>query len=154
MNSTSNPPTEEHTLRPDFHLIAVPHNTEHWNLPELLPKIARIETVYLFDKNVHVHCCEITPSYELWPVATRAILKPEFADDDVLREEVDAVMQENQYRDVNYRHVRAVDPLLVEGVFVTLGDFNGSFKPEPYEDTSYEKHRDNTIEYCQANHQL
>ena len=59
---------ETHTMRPDFHLVVEPHNLEYWNLPEHIDKIESIETVWLFDRNVHVHCCELTPSFEMWPV--------------------------------------------------------------------------------------
>ena len=62
--------TEEtqHTLRPDFYLIVLPHNLKHWNLPEDIDKSESIETVWMFDRNVHIHCCELTPSYKMWPV--------------------------------------------------------------------------------------
>lgn len=144
----------EHTLRPDFHLIVIPHDLDHWELPDR-SQIERIETVWLFDKNSHTHCCELTPSYELWPVATRIIPKFECADDETLRERLGNLAADNSDDEVAYYHVRTVDRWLAGGKATkALGDFNGIWGVEAYEDVSYSEQRDNVLEYCRGNEQL
>ncbi len=148
----------EHTLRPDFYVIELLHNLDHWNLPEFADKIESSGTVYLFDKNVNVHCCEITPSYELHPVETRALLKPEFRDNDKLRGAVDEEVRFIEDHDVTYMHVRAVESLLAKGtLFKQLGDTGKDPKtqiPIPYSEVPYEEQFAKTLEYCQGNSQI
>lgn len=143
--------TTEHTLPTNFHLIVIPDNLEHWNIPEVIDKIERIETVYLFDKRVHVHCCEITPSYELWPIETRAILKDEFAEDEALRDEVFELTTRWGDTDIKYVHVHTVDSRMAEEKWefkdLGIGDVS-------YDDVSYDDQRDSTIEHCQSNCQI
>ncbi len=108
--------TTEGLLRPDYCLYLM-DETQHWQLqPELMAKIERIVTIYLFDRKRHVHCCELTPSYELWPVETRAELKPEFADGgraaDNLRDAIDSEIQRWADHSVRYAHVADMEPQL------------------------------------------
>lgn len=58
----------------DLHLVAL-EETGLWELdiPGWRAAVQRIETVYLFDRNERTHSCELTPSYWLLPVETRAI---------------------------------------------------------------------------------
>ena len=60
----------------DWWFLAI-DQTKDWNL-DLLPHaehIDKILTVLQFDRNRHVHCCEITPSYECWPVEYKVRFK-------------------------------------------------------------------------------
>ena len=47
------------------------------------PHIREIRGVYLFDRNVHVHCCELTPSYYLIHLYDQ-VIPADDAPDDVL----------------------------------------------------------------------
>lgn len=155
--------TEPHTLRPDFHLVVIRHNMEHWNIPaNLRQHIERIETVWLFDRNVHVHCCEITPSYELWPIETRAIFtdhierclvdgpEEELATIDKIRDEIDELVRTGEDYEVSYRHVAAMDRFLKawDTEQHEIGDYLCGL---PYEDTPYEKQREQALEYYRCN---
>ena len=145
--------TEEHTLRPDFHLVVEPHNLEHWNLPEHMDKIESIETVWLFDRNVHVHCCELTPSYEMWPVETRVNLKVTFADEEELRDDIEDIVRSNSDDEIIYRYVSTVEQWLKnpQTRHKRLGDTG---KGVSYEEESYDEQRDSTIEHCRCNTQI
>lgn len=56
---------EKRTVPPDYWAIAL-DETKYYNIdPEDRPLIERILGIYFFDRNVHTHCCEITPSYWL-----------------------------------------------------------------------------------------
>lgn len=62
-------------------------------------------TYYVYDANRHVHCCELTPSYELHAVATDSAFDIE-EPGDALIEEVDEVLREAMHeQDVIYVHV-------------------------------------------------
>jgi hypothetical protein len=138
----------EHTLPTNFHLIVIPHNLDHWNIPEVIDKIENIETVYLFDKRVHVHCCELTPSYELWPVETRINLKAEHTDNEKLREETDEIARRWADDEIRYVHVHTVDGWMEtkshQWEDLGIGD-------TPYDFTPYDEQRDATIEHCRCN---
>jgi hypothetical protein len=157
---------EEHTLRPNFYLVAIRHNMEHWNIPaNLLQYIERIETVWLFDRNVHVHCCEITPSYELWPIETRAIFtdhlerclvdgpEEELVTIEKIRDEIDEFVRTGEDYEVSYRHVAPMDRFLLawDTEQFHIGD---TFEAVSYEEMPYEEHRDSTIEHYQCNSYL
>jgi len=101
----------ERFLRPNLHLVAI-DETSDWELPEYMDKILRIETVFMYDENNHHHLCEITPSYELYPVETRAILKPEFADDDRLSDAISQEIMSEMTYDVSYMHVWEVKSII------------------------------------------
>lgn len=140
------------SIKPDFHVIVIPHNLERdWNIPKYVKYIERIESLYLFDKNVHVHCCEITPSYELWPITTRPVFKQEvFGLDDNMVDKIDDIVHVASCEsDVEYHHVRFIDALMVK-------------HPERWtavnpkwnvveEDETYEENREALIEYYQCN---
>ncbi len=148
--------TAEHTLRPDFHLVVIAQNLERdWNLPEYIDKIERIESVFLFDKNVHVHCCELTPSYELWPVETRVIFKPDFDQDanEELRDEIEEVVRRADEPEVEYHHVGPHDRWMAArpAQVKHLGDTGDGVS---YDETSYDDQRREAIEHCQGNHQI
>jgi hypothetical protein len=145
--------TEEHTLRPDFHLVVEPHNLEYWNIPEYRDKIASIETVWLFDRNVHVHCAELTPSYEMWPVETRVNLKVAFADEEELRNDIEDIVHSNSDYDIGYQHVHDVEAWLKNPQMrhKRLGDIGDGVS---YEEESYEEQRDAAIERCRCNTQI
>ena len=93
----------------DARFIAL-NETEYWSLDvEMMRHIERIETVYLYDANEHTYCCEMTPSYWLMPVETRAIFKPNTSDS--LIDKIDGEITRNADNDGIYIHVHALDSL-------------------------------------------
>lgn len=103
--------TEEKEVAADWWFLAV-DQTEDWNLP-LLPHhehIERIMTVMQFDLNRLVHCCDITPSYECWPVQYLVIFKDQEAlserEFERIRELVEQEVNALHYSEgVTYYHV-------------------------------------------------
>lgn len=88
--------------------------TEYWTIQKgHRSSIERIETLYVFDRNKQVHCCEITPSHELIRVETRAIIKSGSPadDDDELREEIYSYVDDGSAHDedVSYVHVADIE---------------------------------------------
>lgn len=72
------------TIRPNWCFIRLNEHMEHWNLPDAIkPYVAAIYGVYAFDRNLHTHCCEVTPSYYLhcmdwdWDFTPAANLLPD-----------------------------------------------------------------------------
>ena len=62
----------------NFWLVVI-DETEYWHLEStLMERIERIESVYLVDRQEMTYLPEMTPSYYLHLVETRAILKDEF----------------------------------------------------------------------------
>jgi hypothetical protein len=95
----------------DICVCTIPE-TEHWELePEMMEKIKEIESVYCYDRNCVTHLCEITPSYCLYLIETRAIFKNEV--DDRLSDEVDQIIRENITSDdwITYIHCYEIDRL-------------------------------------------
>ena len=104
---------EPRTLPYDVRCVAI-DETEHWNLdPADMARIKALRTIYAYDKNTHVYACEMTPSYELWPVDVQAIYVDErdFDDDeqDRFRERIYDLQNEYMEHEVLYMHVRDVD---------------------------------------------
>ena len=80
--------------------------TEYWN-KEFLKRIGakKVTAIYLFDANRTVRCCEITPSYELYPVTTHT---DNHLSDDDYEEFEDTVRMD---KDVTYCHCAPVDEI-------------------------------------------
>lgn len=91
-------------IEPDWWFVAI-NQTADWHLEaRLMAQVESIRTVYLFDRRRHVRCCELTPSYECWPVSYAVICKETATD--LQREEIDVAvnaMLRDEY--VCYFHV-------------------------------------------------
>jgi hypothetical protein len=104
-------------VRPDIHLIAV-DETGYWNIvPEHQPFIEKILTVSLYDASRHVHCCEMTPSYELWFVRHQVILTPAGEELQEMAPSVfEKILSDYEYHrpdcDVSYMWAHRVDALV------------------------------------------
>ena len=74
-------------------------------------QIARIEEVYLYDKNQHTHCCEFTPSYYLIHLYTRVIFTA--VGEQINDHEQDEIFQAYEHEDTDnfYIHVHEIDGL-------------------------------------------
>lgn len=51
-------------VQPDYWLVKVDERL-FWNGDEILGKTTAIHGVYAFDRNLHVHICSFTPTYEM-----------------------------------------------------------------------------------------
>lgn len=139
---------EEKQITPDYYVIAIRQNLEHWNIPRVIHMILRIEDVFLFDRNSHTNVCELTPSYALYHVETRAILHNEF-DNDANRDECHDAIQGPWPSDVEYYHCALIEKMLVDG--------NHDFKRLTHtmdEDETKEEFFERVMEHCRGNSQI
>jgi hypothetical protein len=90
--------------------IVVIDETHHW-IDDIQKRAGAVWHAYLFDSLRHVHCCEITPSYELWPIYATAWNRTE---NDELDEELEEIIRLNTSGDVEYHHVGRIDALPAE----------------------------------------
>ncbi len=110
----SNPPV----IASDWWFIGI-DETAHWNLPEKLSKhIKTINTVYVFNRNEHTHCCELTPSYWMSCVDYDIIWHPEFYETpncERLRDYAFNLLNNvARFESDCYMHVRSVEALLAK----------------------------------------
>lgn len=58
---------EANTEEREYHRVKL-NDTSLWS-KDVLSKnhVIKTETVYVLDMSQVIHCCELTPSYELWP---------------------------------------------------------------------------------------
>lgn len=87
----------------DIQLVVI-DETRYW-CKDVVQLAGKVFEVYAYDANRVTHCCEITQSYELHPVATQALNCPESK---TLRENLDEMLRAAQ-QDPIYMHCRAVD---------------------------------------------
>lgn len=83
--------------------------TDKW-APEIATKARCIFGVYLFDANRHVHCCEITPSYECHFVESQWD-NPDLSARDADWLNVDITEADTVTEPVRYFHCRQIDAL-------------------------------------------
>jgi len=86
------------------------NETEHWNLDQkMMNKIKAIWGVYVFDPNWKVHCCEITPSYELHMLHSQVEFKENATNEEI--EEIENCVAENENFEnpVIYMHCHVID---------------------------------------------
>jgi hypothetical protein len=103
--------------------------TEYYQIdPEDAPYIRRILGGYVFDRNLHTHCCELTPSYFLIFLFTSVELTDAglALDDDARGEIYDKYEYEGG--DDCYMHVHTVDAIIAKAEPYTVceyGDVTG-----------------------------
>lgn len=115
---------------PDICVIAL-DETGVWELSALPNSevIDKMAGVYLFDRNRHVHACEITPSYELWPMYDEFVMKPDHQnheDLEALEDEVRSAFDST----VGYYHVSDIDKWIADGTVLF-------FKSYGFDDVRY-----------------
>ncbi|VVE35447.1 hypothetical protein [Pandoraea terrigena] len=93
----------ETSLDIDIQLVVI-DETRYYS-DDMRKLAGKVFQVYAYDANRVTHCCEITPSYELHPVATQALDCPE---SDAEREKI-GEMERSAPQDVIYMHCRAVE---------------------------------------------
>jgi hypothetical protein len=104
---------EPRTIAPIFKSVKI-NGTQHWDV-EFLKKygISEIWDVYIYDETTATYCCELTPSYALYPVDSFPVFKSDDVDEDV-REEVYEQLDEARFADpehVHYHHCSGIDSI-------------------------------------------
>ena len=101
---------EKRTLPSDWWLIKIDERG-YWLDSKVLARTKHVYAVYAFDRNTHVHCCEITPSYELTFLGHDAEEVEDLSDEE--REELDEIIISVPNEEpVTYMHVSYVDRML------------------------------------------
>lgn len=141
-------------IRPDWWLVRL-DITAHVTMSLLWTSaVESFGEVYLFDRNRHVRCCELTPSYEMHPVELSTRFQPgcpDAAREQVLEEvQADASMQE---REVKYLHVQDVEQKLAAWVEADQA-YNYGDSGVSFEDTPYEDQLTSLVEHFQSNPRL
>lgn len=134
--------------RADFVLVRL-DETQHWNQDVL--KGAKAYGVYLLDRAERTYCCELTPSYCLYPLYHYA----DSEDESVL----DVVDSEPMDRDPVYMHCSGIDAMIAAHekkpgphVYITPGKLEVLEVADLEE--NYDKLVEATIENYNSNHCL
>jgi len=98
----------ETIIKPHFYIVLL-DETQIW-VEETVKKCGGgIKGAYFFDANMQIHCCEITPSYELYFIESIPALQPE---DDCEADELENELREankDSYQ-VSYVHCHNINP--------------------------------------------
>ena len=105
--------------------------THHWNIPEM-KETGKIYGVYLFDPEVSVRCCEITPSFECYKI--ESILIDNAISEDEYNMISNIILENDYFEDVSYFHCSFVNSLELETV-----------------ENDWFENIDDAIEYCKGN---
>lgn len=100
---------------PDFHIIVLHENMEHWNLPKMFKgkplkaNVKGIDGVFTYNSNEVTYCCEMTPSYWLEFLEYRFIFK----DDDAAPDDTDTFFHDVTRDDQSkYVHCHVIDDIV------------------------------------------
>jgi hypothetical protein len=104
---------------PEYHVVRI-DESQHWD-KEFLTYIgedAKIISTYVFNHASATHCCELTPSYELYLVSTTFTVSEELSDEarDEIQERINSSNIDAE--EVQYFHCRAI-----EGQSVPINQF-------------------------------
>jgi len=120
--------------------------THYWS-EDVQEKVDKVWGIYIFDKNTHTHCCEITPSYCLYN-AGFAIEAPELDQDEL--EELEQDMYAGFCTEpVTYMHCHSVDKMPEENF-----DWDFHLNEDEYnfdDDDEYQQMMDDMIQYYCGN---
>ena len=149
-----------HTLPIDARLISIDETSMLRDYADLPAFVTGVETVYLYDANLHTHLCEFLPSYDLTAIYRNFIYTDEFNAEVKQGEETEnyggaytereafesgmAVSEEDNM----YMHVSDVEALVKQfpARYYAHGDTGVS-----YEETEYENQIDALREHYQGN---
>lgn len=100
------------TVPPDLWLVRIDHDPDWWTDKKFYERAKPIYTIYLVDRSIHFHLCEITPSYELRKMYTDFEGPPGFGVEE--REAMFEKIQEAEIDDeeFEYHHVSEIDRLI------------------------------------------
>lgn len=89
--------------------ICVLDETEYWS-KDIQDKAGKIFGVYFYNPGIVTHCCEITPSYELWYLSSFARDLPE--DEEERENFINMIENEGSERErALYCHCNVIDKL-------------------------------------------
>lgn len=134
----------------DCWVIALDEPT-HFIPEEDAPFIKQVRSTYLFDRNEHTYCCEMTPSYYLYHVNDEVIFTE--AGEALPESEKEGICEQYEsYGDPDsnrYMHTYIVDQIIEANEPFTVhhdGETGVS-----YDDTPYDEQIDSLLEYFQGN---
>lgn len=95
---------------PEYYMIKIDER-KHWR-DDIQGKTTAVYSVYAFDRNTHVHLCELTPSYCLMFLGHDYVVAEGLSETEY--EELDAKVTEGllDSEPVTYMHARTVESLL------------------------------------------
>lgn len=136
-------------IKPNICVVAI-NETEGWS-DDIKKKVEKIETVYLYDKNLVFHLCEITPSSELHPLYYVPHFLPEYEEDDEIRDDIE---NEVVHQDITYLSTSFADGVTRRVEHGELLDLDEEELIAVCDRSSeaYRQYIDACIEYCQGNH--
>lgn len=117
------------------------------------PYISKIHSIYFFDRSVAVHCCEITPSYELMHLYDEI----EFSDDEIHNDSelVDRLDQKYAHEggdDVCYIHCHSIDAMIEKNAPWTVHHYGDT--QVSYDKSTRDEQIEGLREYFNGNHVL
>ena len=144
----------------DAYVVAIDVDPDYVSIdPEDAAIVKGIRQVFVMDRNRHVHCCELAPSYELHPLYDTMVFHDgvDYPDDYRLQEL--AEKYERNESDVEYHYVSSFDRYIhrnpglvhrVGGYAVKYNDFDGEQAGE--DSTDYEEVLEFVSDYFRGNH--
>ncbi|HLN28588.1 MAG TPA: hypothetical protein VK395_12670 [Gemmataceae bacterium] len=99
----------DHEVKPRYCVLKI-DETENWLDQDIVARAKRIFGVYLFDRHTHVHCCELTPSYECLFVESQWD-NPDLSDLETDWLSADILQGDNYAEPVKYFHCWQIDGL-------------------------------------------
>lgn len=97
-------------VQPDYWLVKVDERG-FWNGDEILGRTTDIHGVYAFDRNLHVHICSLTPTYEMHFLGTDYEETEDLSEEE--REGLNCLILENDCSEaVTYMNARDVEKIL------------------------------------------
>jgi len=134
----------------DARIIALDETSNYYLEPEKQRLIRAIKGVYLYDRNRHTHCCELTPSYYLIFLYNSVNLTDEgLALDNEARGELYDEYEYGTGGDNCYMHIRIIERLAEKaeaGEYYVYGDPKVSF-----DKSDYNEQIEGLVEYFQCN---
>ncbi len=132
--------------KPDLRIFRQ-DTTRHWSA-DMQARAEKFFDVYIFDKRKHVHCCELTPSYEMNYIGPTWEDVKSDDDEDLCEDVMDAVIDDN----TQYVHVSSVklkdckEVGLEDSVWVDCLE-----EAEDDYDTARQLYVEKVSEYCRGN---
>ena len=129
-------------MKTDLKVVLI-DTTNFWSKKFLAKgNVTKVQEVRLFDANVHTHCCEITPSYELNLIYGIPVSEKQTSDEWEM-EFAESMNIDNDQ--VEYWHCSGIDKMKAIKI-----DFDFEFKKADSEE--YREQFEEVIEYLNCNH--
>lgn len=111
-------------MKTRFKLIRL-DDTANWNIADIEKHYGKIYCVYLYDANQVTNCCEITPSYLLFPLYS-------YAEKEISEAQQDVIDENNIYSDDMYVHCKDIDSVKDKTEHISCNRYgvNGSYSTD------------------------